>query len=572
MKKERIIFSILFILIGLFAIGSVYAANISACGTLSAGNNYTLTQNINTSTDCFNIGSLGANQTITLDCNNYVVNATASGKKAVYGWGLYRPAFLKANNPALILKNCSFTNFNYDVYAPGYNCPYAEVAQTYYCSACNVPSGTNNLNGNTGANGIGLKLYNTDLNKADIAGSNAGCGGGWGGHGGDSYLYLGSSIQNITSKGGIGNCGDNLYALDRGGNGGNITLSLGTVILSNLFGGAVISTNNWQLCYNGSQINCCGTAGSSGGTTGTIIQQATYVCGNGIIETANSEACDDNNTINGDGCNSSCRIESGWSCFGEPSYCMGICNLSNYNYNLPANSGWNDNTLPGLYNKTYNGTLYLPLIQKAIYNETLGDCNFKCNIEYSWNGNICVRGISYCWQLSTETECKSASNSVAKASLGSIIGADCGSIYRDSFGCNYSVSCLCDWNTTSCTPSRSNYTLLQACNSDPSGRNRGYCNVAYRVQDNCNTNLNTLVWIREATWHGSGSAINCESNQENFPCPNTARVPFFTLGNLIITLILLVLIYFILFALQRRNNNRKNEKSIIASKRRKKHL
>ena len=192
-------------------------------------------------------------------------------------------------------------------------------------------------------------------------------------------------------------------------------------------------------------------------------------------------------------------------------------------------------------------------------------------MEYSWNGNSCIRDTNYCWQLSTETACKNASNSVAKASLGSIIGADCGSIYKDSLGCNYSVSCLCDWNTTSCTPSRSNYTLLQACNSNPPGSS-GYCDVAYRVQDNCNTNLNTLVWIREATWRGGGSAINCQSNQENFPCPNTARVPFFTLGNLIITLILLVLIYFILFALQKRNNNRKNEKSIIASKRRKKHL
>ena len=45
-------------------------------------------------------------------------------------------------------------------------------------------------------------------------------------------------------------------------------------------------------------------------------------CGNGIIETG--ETCDDNNIVSGDGCSSSCNVETGWSCVGEPSVCTEV--------------------------------------------------------------------------------------------------------------------------------------------------------------------------------------------------------------------------------------------------------
>ena len=46
-------------------------------------------------------------------------------------------------------------------------------------------------------------------------------------------------------------------------------------------------------------------------------------CGNGTIEAG--EQCDDDNLINGDGCNIICQIESGWECVGEPSVCTELC-------------------------------------------------------------------------------------------------------------------------------------------------------------------------------------------------------------------------------------------------------
>lgn len=47
------------------------------------------------------------------------------------------------------------------------------------------------------------------------------------------------------------------------------------------------------------------------------------ICGNGVIESG--ETCDDSNVINGDGCSSTCAIESGFTCSGTPSVCNGIC-------------------------------------------------------------------------------------------------------------------------------------------------------------------------------------------------------------------------------------------------------
>ena len=42
-------------------------------------------------------------------------------------------------------------------------------------------------------------------------------------------------------------------------------------------------------------------------------------CGDGLV--LGNEACDDNNTINGDGCSSSCTVESTFYCMGAPSVC-----------------------------------------------------------------------------------------------------------------------------------------------------------------------------------------------------------------------------------------------------------
>ena len=43
------------------------------------------------------------------------------------------------------------------------------------------------------------------------------------------------------------------------------------------------------------------------------------VCGDGIV--TEDEACDDGNTVDGDGCTANCTIEEGYACEGSPSVC-----------------------------------------------------------------------------------------------------------------------------------------------------------------------------------------------------------------------------------------------------------
>jgi cysteine-rich repeat protein len=46
------------------------------------------------------------------------------------------------------------------------------------------------------------------------------------------------------------------------------------------------------------------------------------VCGDGTVAT--TESCDDGDTMDGDGCDSACAVETGYMCTGEPSVCVAI--------------------------------------------------------------------------------------------------------------------------------------------------------------------------------------------------------------------------------------------------------
>lgn len=56
-------------------------------------------------------------------------------------------------------------------------------------------------------------------------------------------------------------------------------------------------------------------------------------CGDGIRVSATVE-CDDGNFDDGDGCSSTCTIESGWSCSGGDSSNPDVCYKDNIEYTL----------------------------------------------------------------------------------------------------------------------------------------------------------------------------------------------------------------------------------------------
>ena len=77
-------------------------------------------------------------------------------------------------------------------------------------------------------------------------------------------------------------------------------------------------------CDSASQYTLVGTMCqcSVGYTPAPITGICSAVCGDGLV--ASSEACDDGNLVNGDGCSSTCQIEANYSCFafpGQPSTC-----------------------------------------------------------------------------------------------------------------------------------------------------------------------------------------------------------------------------------------------------------
>ncbi len=74
---------------------------------------------------------------------------------------------------------------------------------------------------------------------------------------------------------------------------------------------------------DGSTGSSTGPASSSSGDVDPDSTGAAPECGNGrIIE---EEGCDDDNPEDGDGCSSTCMIEDGWQCNGQPSVCFAVC-------------------------------------------------------------------------------------------------------------------------------------------------------------------------------------------------------------------------------------------------------
>lgn len=76
-----------------------------------------------------------------------------------------------------------------------------------------------------------------------------------------------------------------------------------------------------------SVVHCgaCGRGCQAGEScvVGACMGGGTSACGDGIIVAG--EACDDGNSASGDGCSSTCAVEPGFSCSGEPSVCMDGC-------------------------------------------------------------------------------------------------------------------------------------------------------------------------------------------------------------------------------------------------------
>ncbi|QQR90881.1 MAG: DUF4215 domain-containing protein [Myxococcales bacterium] len=100
-----------------------------------------------------------------------------------------------------------------------------------------------------------------------------------------------------------------------------------------------------------------GNTADGDGCSSTCTVETPPVCGDSVIEGV--EECDDGNTSNSDGCSSTCTIESGWSCVAEPSVCSFLC----------TGGTWHSNIAGGVVDTEY---FYCPVA--ANWGNALGAC------------------------------------------------------------------------------------------------------------------------------------------------------------------------------------------------------
>jgi len=87
----------------------------------------------------------------------------------------------------------------------------------------------------------------------------------------------------------------------------------------------ICSPDTGETCDDGNIVDgdgCNSTCGIESGWScvgSPSVCNPSSLCGNGIINSP--ETCDDSNLVNGDGCNATCSVEPGWSCLNEPSQC-----------------------------------------------------------------------------------------------------------------------------------------------------------------------------------------------------------------------------------------------------------
>jgi cysteine-rich repeat protein len=151
---------------------------------------------------------------------------------------------------------------------------------------------------------------------------------------------------------------------------------------------------------NGDGCSSSCTVESGWGCTGSSPSVCTPLCGNGVLNPG--ETCDDGNTAYGDGCSSSCTTEIGWTCSGTPSYCHLACgngiidpgeecddgNLTNWDGCSSVCSyeeGWTCSGQPSVCGAVCGDGLLRGTEACDDGNLTAGDgCSAICSVENGW--------------------------------------------------------------------------------------------------------------------------------------------------------------------------------------------
>ena len=154
-------------------------------------------------------------------------------------------------------------------------------------------------------------------------------------------------------------------------------------------------------------------------------------CGDGIVDTAFGESCDDGGAVAGDGCSSTCTVEPGFVCTGQPSVCgpepekiywadTGVpkaikrANLDGTGLEVLIDSGHVGAQARGIFIDTLNDTLYFSRsVNPAILRAGLDGTNIQTiiTLEVDFLGTIAVDVIGgrIYWMVSSPPKIQRAS-------------------------------------------------------------------------------------------------------------------------------------------------------------------
>lgn len=135
---------------------------------------------------------------------------------------------------------------------------------------------------------------------------------------------------------------------------------------------------------NGGAAN--GGATSAGGGMGGMMQGP--VCGDG--QTEGAEECDDQDTASGDGCSSTCTIESGFNCDGEPSVCTPVATDQVITVGPGLNLSIPDNGYSGAINSMACATLNVP----SVANNTISAVEVEVGAIHGYVGDLVFKLVS----------------------------------------------------------------------------------------------------------------------------------------------------------------------------------
>ena len=337
-------------------------------------------------------------------------------------------------------------------------------------------------------------------------------------------------------------------------------------------------------------LTCTNGAGSTSDTA-TVSVNTPTVCGDGAIQSPNSnnqyETCDDGDTSSGDGCSSSCQIETGWTCNGEPSVCVpvdqcvGISLCSNYTDSAKCNAdvcSVGDESAPITVNclnpnidcgcswdaSSSTCESSWVIIAPSLCGNKIIEPGETCDTGLAdpFNGKKCINfdsstgGNLICDPVTCSINVSLCTGGVPGGSCGDAVinintGETCDTGLVDPFNglkctnfdsftggtlkCNNAKSSLpCQINTSLCTGGAGPTKI-------------GSCTITQDTSDDCSDGFLSFSWT--GIWIGESSPeqATCEAGgTDTIPCPAQIQLPFISTVSIIAIVIIAVLIYFII--------------------------